>query len=258
MSKHKHYQYLRAAANGWKIQRYNPYDKKWYRVPLAVFADLDARIRIEADKDGWIPFYAHEDSKCPVDPEQRVEVQHADNKIFAGKACETIWVDNGFHNITRYRPYKIEDEYQHLKEAQDRGEIIQENIGGEWQDKTDKDFISHPNHYRVKPYVNPFKALREAHERGDTIQVNHIVHGWVDIKGSTAWLLPVENYRIKPKTKKLYQWLLLNKQFPEKPEYYLSDILYETEADIKKELALTTASVVKRIDNSMVEIEVEM
>lgn len=111
MSKRKHYQVIRAFADGWRIESSDP-NNKWEQITNPMFYEDDYhQYRIVPDAEGWIPFYSQPDSECPVDPQQRVEAQYGGEIwIFAGKAGEIVWKDDGFHNVTRYRPYKIVDE----------------------------------------------------------------------------------------------------------------------------------------------------
>lgn len=56
--------------------------------------------------------------------------------------------------------------------------------------------------------VDEYKHLREAEERGETIQIiSRITGEWRDIKGKPSFHCAVDQYRIKPKTKKIVQWL---------------------------------------------------
>ena len=223
MSKQKYYQQIRAYADRHRIEMRIGTEKEWEEHRYHAFVD-DLEYRIIPDSEGWIPFYAHEESDCPVDPEQIVEALISHNgetfkTTIPSLAGDLDWGNITDYPITRYRLVEEVDLYKDLKAAYKRGEVIQERV--------------------IDPVTNEWMN-----------------NEWMDTLGEIDWrLFDPKNLRIKPKTKKLYQWLLLNKQFPERPEYYLSDILYETEADIKRDLILTESSVVKRIDNSMIEVE---
>jgi len=99
--KRPHYQAIRAFADGWTIQCRDPHSNnpEWGDA----FHDFDVNyitlfydFRIVPDKDGWIPFYAHEESECPVDGEVVVVVEWVDDwvvKTKKTKANEIEWDD---------------------------------------------------------------------------------------------------------------------------------------------------------------------
>ena len=103
--KRPHYQAIRAFADGWTIQCRDPHSKnpKRWRADFNDF-DVSYNFRIVPDKDGWIPFYAHEESECPVDGEVVVVVEWVDDwvvKTKKTKANEIEW-DDIDNPITRY------------------------------------------------------------------------------------------------------------------------------------------------------------
>lgn len=57
--------------------------------------------------------------------------------------------------------------------------------------------------------VDQYKHLREALERGETIQfMGRYDRDWLTLKSPANFNHPASWYRIKPKTKKMVQWLL--------------------------------------------------
>ena len=167
MTKHKHYQQMRAMADGWEVevQRGNGF----WALSSYVVSDESLKYRIVPDKDGWIPWYPTEYSVCPIDNGQIVDI---DTKITGlRKQYKTecwhwsnIWsnnVPNG-NIITRYRLVEEEKSYASLKAARKDGKII---------------------------------------------QVLSLEDEWFDVIGTPDWALPAEAYRIKTKTVKLLAYL---------------------------------------------------
>jgi len=55
--------------------------------------------------------------------------------------------------------------------------------------------------------IDPYRELKEAQERGEVIQFRYLTGDW-NIATTPTWNLPVDRYRIKPKVKKLYAFLV--------------------------------------------------
>lgn len=67
MKKHKHYNVIRAYADGWKI---------WSPITLPAFSEqVEYRI---VPEDGWLPWYGGE---CPIPYDQMVKVRFSDNTL---------------------------------------------------------------------------------------------------------------------------------------------------------------------------------
>ena len=98
-TKHKHYQAIRSFADGWKIQTFNP-NSGWFDQSHPLFYE-EMEYRIAPDKDGWLPFYAHEESECPVDKNLLVEGEYPDGEVVVGGAGKFDWTDRD--SIIRYR-----------------------------------------------------------------------------------------------------------------------------------------------------------
>jgi hypothetical protein len=106
MKRRSHYQQRRADADGYTIKGENG-----LLVDNPIWDDWDeGTLHIRPDEEGWIPFYATEDSVCPVDNGQIVDI---DTKITGlRKQYKTecwhwsnIWSNNvpSGDIITRYR-----------------------------------------------------------------------------------------------------------------------------------------------------------
>jgi hypothetical protein len=156
MKRRSHYQERRAHADGWKV--WELFGNKEF---IASRFTPDGVYEIEPDKDGWVPFYATEDSVCPVDGGQMVEVDHFEDKEvrrFKGKAGDTRWEKTSQFNITRYRLVKEVDPYAELKAAEKAGETIQAIVGCVWRDCFgDLVWSQPPEQYRVKPKTKTIK-----------------------------------------------------------------------------------------------------
>ena len=100
-TKHKHYQAIRAYADGWEIEWER--EGNWFStgyITAPAFQD-HKKYRIVPDKDGWLPFYAHEESECPVDKNLLVEGEYPDGEVVVGGAGKFDWTDRD--SIIRYR-----------------------------------------------------------------------------------------------------------------------------------------------------------
>jgi hypothetical protein len=95
MEKHKHYQAIRAFADGWEIYSENISEvikyPCWYE---------DYEYYIVPDKDGWLPWYGGE---CSVDNASIVEVVMYDGSTGIAKASDFYWLDK---DIIKYRVIK--------------------------------------------------------------------------------------------------------------------------------------------------------
>jgi hypothetical protein len=192
MKKHKHYQQMRAMADGWEVevQRGNGF----WALSSYVVSDESLKYRIVPDKDGWIPWYPTEYSVCPIDNGQIVDI---DTKITGlRKQYKTecwhwsnIWsnnVPNG-NIITRYRLVEEEKSYASLKAARKDGKII---------------------------------------------QVLSLEDEWFDVIGTPDWALPAEAYRIKTKTVKMWQWIIVETGMsPRLTNYFYTEAEIEIQAD---------------------------
>ena len=108
--------------------------------------------------------------------------------------------------------------------------------------------------------IDPYRELKEAQERGETIQTRDGSGGWFDvIKGfavydaierGDALPYPVEDYRIKPKTKKIYLWALEDSN-----GWFISQAYMQTEEELRKYYAHKGDCPVRRLDNTMIEVE---
>lgn len=102
--KHKHYQAIRALSDGCKIQAFNP-NAGWFDQSHPLFYE-EMEYRIAPNEEGWLPFYTHEDSECPVDKSLMVECEYLDGEVIVGGAGKFDWTDRD--SITRYRPVKTQ------------------------------------------------------------------------------------------------------------------------------------------------------
>jgi len=108
---------------------------------------------------------------------------------------------------------------------------------------------------------DPYRELREAQERGETIQARLKCSGyeWKDVfvgvheipdfQGSQMFFSKDNEYRIKPKTKKLYQWAFT---LQDDKGWSIDDLFYETEKQAQNG---TGCSNVMRLDSTMIEVE---
>ena len=114
------------------------------------------------------------------------------------------------------------DPYAHLKEAQERGDVIQLKHGG-WQDMLEPtDFPYDVDRYRIKPKENIESKIMHLAEKGGawtgTIggeDVTFVVHG--EVTGIELFDRFLDDdeirkaFKDKPKTKTLYLWAFRNK-----------------------------------------------
>jgi hypothetical protein len=99
--------------------------------------------------------------------------------------------------------------------------------------------------------IDPYRELKEAQERGEEIEMLDNDGIWVT--GDTFnWSFnnPPERYRIKPKTKKIYLWALEDSN-----GWFISQAYMQTEEELRKYYAHKGDCPVRRLDNTMIEVE---
>ena len=146
------------------------------------------------------------------------------------------------------------DPYAHLKEAQARGEIIQENLDyyclGEktfWIDKAKNvNFIGEPDRYRIKPkgvycHCDHCGYEYSAHEPKLGCQ----------IQGCTVCPMCYRPEN-KPKTKTLYKWAYRHKTTKSWKE---TDRWMESEEDFRKDYLWVKDWHYQRLDYTAIEVE---
>ena len=108
---------------------------------------------------------------------------------------------------------------------------------------------------------DPYAHLKEAQERGETIQEYFKMDDeWCDMPSFPAIKVTPEKYRIKPKEKKkLYKWAFRNRTEITHTEYWLeTECFYETKVDAANNAhglhGLLDTEII-RIDSSMIEVE---
>ena len=223
--KHPHYQEIQAYANCWGIELKTE-SGVWIGAANPCFY-AHRQYRIVPDAEGWLPHFAHKDSECPVDGGQMIEVESDTGVRDIDLGSMYIWASkHDSHQITRYR--LVED---HL----DIDELVETQC---IQTKKPDEYV----------------GLKEAHERGETIQIP-FDQGWVDTEGEPSWSLPAEQYRIKPKTKKLWQWIIKDNSVPEEPYYYLTEMFYATRDELEEFLVTRTSEVFQKANWTMIEVE---
>jgi hypothetical protein len=99
----------------------------------------------------------------------------------------------------------------------------------------------------IKQAVDEYAELKEAQERGEVIQTRGS-GGWYDrTAGSTGFEYPVDQYRIKPKVKKLYAFL-----FSQVEKSYQT-IFFETK-DHAEAYQDDDYTLIKQLDDEPIEI----
>ena len=79
MKRHKHYQAIRAFADGWGIEYQNG-NGEWINAKYPTF-DEDCKYRVVPDENGWLPWYGGDEA--PVPAEQVVDVKYiGDSPMF--------------------------------------------------------------------------------------------------------------------------------------------------------------------------------
>ena len=93
MKKHKHYQQMRAMADGWIVNnRFGDPSTKLHP---------EDTYRIAPDKDGWIPWYRQEGARPNLPEGQKVEWEATDGLVSASGVGTLNW--NGSTPVARYR-----------------------------------------------------------------------------------------------------------------------------------------------------------
>lgn len=101
MKKHKHYNCIRAYADGWEIERWNHIGNYWEaNIFSPIFDDPYEQFRIVPDDDGWLPWYGGE---CPVDREATVSVLDEGGECRTASAKIFLWGDLEGANIIAYK-----------------------------------------------------------------------------------------------------------------------------------------------------------
>ena len=96
---------MRAHADGWAIE-YKNSSGEWLKASGPSFS-LGVGFRVIPDEDGWIPWYAHEDAKCPVDDNTLIEVILGNPVYGKRPAFQYNWTEDSI--ITKYRIVKEKD-----------------------------------------------------------------------------------------------------------------------------------------------------
>lgn len=98
--KHKHYQCIRAFTDGWKIE-VKSLNGDWVVIEYPSFYE-DEEYRVVPDAYGWLPWYATEDSVCPVDRDAVVAAK-SKNRDGVSSANVFTWNTDTTEPITHYR-----------------------------------------------------------------------------------------------------------------------------------------------------------
>jgi len=111
-----------------------------------------------------------------------------------------------------------------------------------------KDCYNADNHGTIS---DPYAHLKEAQARGETIQVNGAGNKWIDYSwGCPDWTLEVEDYRIKPKTKTLYQWAVNSSG-----SWSIHPWMCATKEEVQKAYTKKCVNEFKRLDYTAIEVE---
>jgi hypothetical protein len=102
--RHKHYQCIMALANGWRVECLQV-DGKWLKIIWPNFS-VDCEYRIVPDENGWLPWYATEDSVCPVDGNVTVDYRTTNSLHITMhlEARELNW--SAGTTLNHYRPHQ--------------------------------------------------------------------------------------------------------------------------------------------------------
>lgn len=96
--------------------------------------------------------------------------------------------------------------------------------------------------------VDEYKHLRAALERGETLQaLDDDGLKWIDIDWEPSFIQPANEYRIKPKTKKMVQWLIKN----DSGEFLLTNNFYA----VGIEPSFIYAEAIKPLPHTEIEVE---
>lgn len=97
MNKHKHYQQIRAYADGWRIEFLD--SNGWKEIDNPSFAE-SCEYRIAPDKDDWLPWYGGESPFLSA-PNHALVTKFADNTVSRIRPAKDFdWSD---HNLIAYR-----------------------------------------------------------------------------------------------------------------------------------------------------------
>lgn len=107
---HPHYQILRALADSYEIEWYDPLHKAW-QANTNHFFSPSTEFRIVPDAEGWVPYYCEEGSR-PINASTVVEVRCREGSGDIRKACKFNWFDIGVGSITHYRVLRQEQVHQ--------------------------------------------------------------------------------------------------------------------------------------------------
>jgi len=99
MKKHKHYQQMRAMADGWEVKE--QWGNGFWALSSYVISDESLKYRIVPDKDGWIPWYRQEGARPNLPEGQKVEWEATDGLVGASGVGTLNW--NGSTPVARYR-----------------------------------------------------------------------------------------------------------------------------------------------------------
>ena len=99
MKKHKHYQQMRAMADGWEVKE--QWGNGFWALSSYITSDESLKYRIVPDKDGWIPWYRQEGARPNLPEGQKVEWEATDGLVGASGVGTLNW--NGSTPVARYR-----------------------------------------------------------------------------------------------------------------------------------------------------------
>jgi hypothetical protein len=99
MKKHKHYQEMRAMADGWEVKE--QWGNGFWALSSYITSDESLKYRIVPDKDGWIPWYRQEGARPNLPEGQKVEWEATDGLVSASGVGTLNW--NGSTPVARYR-----------------------------------------------------------------------------------------------------------------------------------------------------------
>lgn len=108
MNKHKHFQQIRAFADGWAIEFLDAV-KGWVQISNPSFV-ASCEYRVIPDAEGWLPWYGGE---CPVSKAQKVKVKFKDGSAGERLSSSVGWSD---HNLIAYK--LVEEPKQKVKMCQ--------------------------------------------------------------------------------------------------------------------------------------------
>ena len=103
MEKHKHYQAIRAFADGWPIEVKEINGDTWHVSPIPHFS-TNTEYRIVATVDGWLPWSPYPNATAPVDG--LVDICLADGTVAVHPHSRWEWDDQQTIPITHYRVHK--------------------------------------------------------------------------------------------------------------------------------------------------------